>query len=169
MQTISIWQCKPGAVFDEIRPYRSLSEWFGITLLAIILRLSSNSYGWFDLVVAHSEFMKPTRRVSAALLFSLAVASLFLFLPSSFGVSILICAVPVFVIGVAEDLTNRISAFVRLLVSIFSAGLLTVGLNVVITDTGFEMFDSFLQIQVLAMTSICAITAHCHAVNIADG
>ena len=35
MQTISIWQCKPEAVFDEIRPYRSLSEWFGITLLGV--------------------------------------------------------------------------------------------------------------------------------------
>ena len=141
-----------------------LSGLVSLCLAWIILRLSSK-FVWlrFDHGSgSDSEFMSP--RVSAALLFSLAVASLFLFLPSSFGVSILICAVPVFVIGVAEDLTNRISAFVRLLVSIFSAGLLTVGLNVVITDTGFEMFDSFLQIQVLAaILSICAITAHCRS------
>ena len=57
-----------------------------------------------------------------------------------------------------------------MLISILSAGLLAVGLDVVITDTGFRAFDSILQIQVLAVAlSICAITAHCHAVNIIDG
>ena len=149
-----------------------LSGLVSLCLAWIILRLSSK-FVWlrFDHGSGPQRIHEAhTPRIGGVAVFIGCCVTFLVFLPSSFGVSMLICAFPVFAIGVAEDLTNRINAFVRLLVSIFSAGLLTVGLNVVITDTGFEMFDSLLQIQVLAaILSICAITAHCHAVNIIDG
>ena len=111
-----------------------------------------------------------TPRVGGIAVFSGCCVAFLVFSPPSLGAFMLVCAFPVFLIGVAEDLTNRVSAFVRLLISILSAGLLAVGLDVVITDTGFQAFDSILQIQVLAVAlSIYAITAHCHAVNIIDG
>ena len=82
----------------------------------------------------------------------------------------LVCAFPVFFIGVIEDLTNRVSAIVRLLISILSASLFVLCLDVVITDTGLLSFDSILRMQGLAVIlSICAIATHCHAVNIIDG
>ena len=111
-----------------------------------------------------------TPRVGGIAVFSGCCVAFLVFSPPSLGAFIMVCAFPVFLIGVAEDLTNRVSALVRLLISILSAVLLAVGLDVVITDTGFQAFDSILQIQVLAVAlSICAITAHCHAVNIIDG
>ena len=111
-----------------------------------------------------------TPRVGGIAVFSGCCVAFLVFSPPLLGAFMLVCAFPVFLIGVAEDLTNRVSALVRLLISILSAVLLAVGLDVVITDTGFQAFDSILQIQVLAVAlSICAITAHCHAVNIIDG
>jgi len=83
---------------------------------------------------------------------------------------ILLCVSPVFLVGLAEDLTNRFSASVRLLVSVLSASLLVVGLDIVITDTGFRLFDTLLHMPMMAVLfSVCAVTTHCHALNIVDG
>ena len=89
----------------------------------IILRLSSK-FVWlrFDHGSGPQRIHEAhTPRIGGVAVFIGGCVTFLVFLPSSFGVSMLVCAVPVFAIGVAEDLTNRISAFVRLLVSIFSA------------------------------------------------
>ena len=111
-----------------------------------------------------------TPRVGGVAVF-IGCCVIFLFLsPPSLGASMLLCVLPVFLIGVAEDLTNRVSALVRLLISILTAVFFVSGMGVVITDTGLQAFDTFLQIQLLAvLLSICAITAHSHAINIIDG
>lgn len=109
-------------------------------------------------------------RVGGVAVFIGSCATFLLWAPLSLGAFMLLCVLPVFLVGVGEDLTNRISAMVRLLISVLSAIFLVFGLGVVITATGFEAFDTVLQIQTLAVVlSICAITAHCHAVNIIDG
>lgn len=110
-----------------------------------------------------------TPRVGGVAIFIGACATFFSS-PLPLGVFMLGCALPVFLIGVVEDLTNRVGAIVRLLISILSAGLFVLCLDAVITDTGFLSFDSILRTQGLAVTlSICAIATHCHAVNIIDG
>ena len=111
-----------------------------------------------------------TPRVGGIAVFSGCCVAFLVFSPPSLGAFMLVCAFPVFLIGVAED-RRTASALLSVCSSrSFQPGLLAVGLDVVITDTGFQAFDSILQIQVLAVAlSICAITAHCHAVNIIDG
>ena len=111
-----------------------------------------------------------TPRVGGIAVFAGSCVTFFIWHPLTLGLSMLLCVLPVFAIGVAEDLTNRVSALVRLLISILTAIFLAFGMGVVITDTGFPAFDLLLQIQLLAVIlSICAITAYSHAINIIDG
>lgn len=111
-----------------------------------------------------------TPRVGGVAIFVGSCVTFFIWHPFTLGLLMLLCVLPVFVIGVAEDLTNRVSALVRLLISILTAILLVLCMGFVITDTGFPAFDLVLQIQLLAVVlSICAITAYSHAINIIDG
>ena len=111
-----------------------------------------------------------TPRVGGIAVFAGSCVTFLILHPLTLGLLVLFCVLPVFVIGVAEDLTNQVSALVRLLISILTAIFLVFGMGVVITDTGFPAFDALLQIQLLAVfLSICAITAHSHAINIIDG
>ncbi len=82
----------------------------------------------------------------------------------------LLCVLPIAFLGTVEDLTNRVSALARLLVSVLSAILLVYVAETLISQTGFKPFDWLLALPGLAaLFTLLAITAKCHAINIIDG
>lgn len=83
---------------------------------------------------------------------------------------ILMTATPILIVGVVEDLTAKIIARNRLLISLLSGLLFSLVSNYSITKLGFDFLDSIVETQVLSiiLTSI-AIAGLVNAINIIDG
>jgi hypothetical protein len=60
------------------------------------------------------------------------------------GLSMAVCAVPVFAGGLIEDLTNKVGPNVRLLLAFFSAGLAFLWLGIGVNQTGVSPIDQLL-------------------------
>ena len=83
---------------------------------------------------------------------------------------LLFCALPVFGIGIAEDLTKKVSIRMRLFIIAFSALLTNLFLNVQISYLDIPMVDYlFVLPAVGVMFTIFAITGLANAYNIIDG
>lgn len=83
---------------------------------------------------------------------------------------LLVCSVPVFVIGFTEDLTKRISVKMRLAFTAFGALLLTQLLDVSIGRLDITGFDYILSFSIVSILfTIFAITGLANAYNIIDG
>ncbi|CAM3791024.1 MraY family glycosyltransferase [Polynucleobacter antarcticus] len=83
---------------------------------------------------------------------------------------LLICAIPVFFIGLSEDLTKKISVKVRLIFTAISALLLTQLLGASINHLDIPGIDYLLSIRWIAVVfTIFAITGLANAYNIIDG
>ena len=88
----------------------------------------------------------------------------------SLEIVLLICAIPVFTIGLAEDLTKKISVRMRLLFTAFGALLVTQLLNASITHLDIPGVDYLLSFSVVStLFTIFAITGLANAYNIIDG
>ena len=85
-------------------------------------------------------------------------------------VTLLICAIPTFAIGLTEDLTKKISVRIRLIFTAISAGLLIYLLQASITTLGIPYLDLLLTIPGVSVAlTIFAITGVANAYNIIDG
>ena len=83
---------------------------------------------------------------------------------------LLFCALPVFGVGVAEDLTKKVSIRMRLFIIAFSALLVNLFLNVQISNLDIPTVDYlFVLPAVGVMFTIFAITGLANAYNIIDG
>ncbi len=83
---------------------------------------------------------------------------------------LLVCSVPVFVIGLTEDLTKKISVKMRLAFTAFGALLLTQLLDVSIGRLDIPGLDYILSFSIISILfTIFAITGLANAYNIIDG
>lgn len=83
---------------------------------------------------------------------------------------LLLCASPIFVVGLFEDITRKASVKLRLMAAFVSGLLAVFVLNAIITKVGIPVFDSTLGFQPWAWAftafTICGFT---NAINLIDG
>lgn len=85
-------------------------------------------------------------------------------------IALLLCATPIFAIGIAEDCTKKISITTRLLFSAMSATCIILILNIQITSIGIPTINNLFTIPFFGITfSIFAICGLSNAYNIIDG
>lgn len=81
-----------------------------------------------------------------------------------------LCALPVFAAGLAEDLLKVISPTQRLLAAALSAGMGIYFLNGSIDRTGWDWFDTLIVSSgVYVLLTVFAVSGVIHAINIIDG
>ena len=86
------------------------------------------------------------------------------------GILMFLCAIPTFAIGLAEDITKKISASSRLIITAFSALLAVFILNIQISSLDLDYIDFLFAIPMFGVViSIFAITGLANAYNIIDG
>lgn len=92
-------------------------------------------------------------------------------LPLQWLVCLLLAASPIFLLGIAEDLSNRVSPVWRLLASFLSAGLASWLLGAMLPRLGIIGLDSlFADYPLVALVfTIVAVGGMCHSLNIIDG
>ncbi len=92
-------------------------------------------------------------------------------LPAQFGLFILYAVAPVFLLGIAEDLSSRVSPFWRLLASFASAALAGWLLGATIPGIGIPGIDSLFAQQPWLpwLFTVVAVGGMCHSLNIIDG
>lgn len=84
---------------------------------------------------------------------------------------LLVAAAPVFVAGLMEDLTKRVSPMVRLMAAFVSAALAAWLLDAQLDRLGVPLLDDLLARLVLLqlLVTVFAVGGVCHSVNIIDG
>lgn len=88
----------------------------------------------------------------------------------SFVQSLILYLFPVFIFGVLEDFRFRVSPRNRLIMTFFSASLLTIFLDIRIIETGLYPFDFLLNFfPFVVFVSILSIASMSQAMNIIDG
>lgn len=117
---------------------------------------------------------RPTPRVGGVPIFSgLLLAAVVFGVMQDFTVQLplLLCALPVFLAGLVEDLTKRVSPRTRLLAAFLSAALAAWLMQAVLPRLGIPGVDYLLQLfPVFAVVlTIFAVGGVCNAVNIIDG
>lgn len=105
--------------------------------------------------------------------FGILTAALFRFLTkpnANIELTLLVCAIPVFSIGLIEDLTKKISVRTRLLFTAIGALLAICFLETTITSLGIPVVDYLLGFPPIAIVfTIFAVTGLSNAYNIIDG
>jgi UDP-N-acetylmuramyl pentapeptide phosphotransferase/UDP-N-acetylglucosamine-1-phosphate transferase len=85
-------------------------------------------------------------------------------------VALLLCAIPAFAIGLAEDLTKKVGVKTRLFFTAIAASLVIYLLDASITRIDIWGFDYLLSIPIVAIVfTVFAITGLANAYNIIDG
>ena len=117
---------------------------------------------------------KPTSRLGGIAIYT-GLFSYNLFIEKDQSIS-LICitflmyCTPVFVVGALEDLTHKISPYIRLFFAIISSTLAYLYLDVKVIRTDIWMIDWLLQYEIfIYLFTILVITGFTHAINIIDG
>jgi len=148
---------------------------FFVTLLIIKFEhLHQHLTGDFDFLgpqKMHSRSVPRIGGISIALgLLAATLVKLSGNLTITFEVTFFLCAIPTFLIGLAEDITKRVGVKPRLLLTLLSAFLATQLLGAIIIGLDIPGIDSALQIHIVAVIfSIFAITGLANAYNIIDG
>jgi hypothetical protein len=84
--------------------------------------------------------------------------------------TLLVCALPVFMAGLVEDLTKRVSVRTRLLSSFVSAALAVWLLHAQLVDVDTPVLDTLMQLPLVAtLFTVFAVGGVTHSVNIIDG
>ena len=98
--------------------------------------------------------------------------AIFLLIPSGSALMwlVLIAALPAWIAGLAEDLSNRISTRIRLLATIVSAGLAWWLTGYTIASVDVPLIDQLLSWTPLALIfTLFAVAGIAHAINLIDG
>lgn len=89
---------------------------------------------------------------------------------SNVGVILILSSLPVFILGLLEDTTKKISASYRLLAAFFSAFLACYFLNVWLTNIQFMNMDFLLKIVPISVFLTCfSVAGVTHSINLIDG
>ena len=119
--------------------------------------------------------LSPTSRLGGfALLTGLLAGDIFMRNHITHGLQLfeklLICATPIFLGGLFEDLTHRVSAHSRLMLAFLSATFAWSLLGIGVYKTDVFFIDFFLQWQLFCfLTTILIIAGFSHSINIIDG
>jgi UDP-N-acetylmuramyl pentapeptide phosphotransferase/UDP-N-acetylglucosamine-1-phosphate transferase len=149
---------------------------FGVCALVIMTqrwhgRLSLDN----DLKAIQKLHKDPVPRIGGlGLLVGLLIAVLgaYLVKGQSFPTTLilLICALPVFLAGLVEDLTKRVSVRMRLYASFISAALAVWMLDARLSNVDTPMLDSLLSLPALSVAfTVFAVAGVTHSINIIDG
>ncbi|UDM17442.1 glycosyltransferase [Vogesella sp. XCS3] len=127
-----------------------------------------------DLAGVQKFHVTPTPRIGGVPVFGGFVAGALVYgFQSDFAeIGLLLAAsLPVFVAGLVEDLTKRVSPMVRLLAAFLSAGLGVMLLNAVLVRLGLPLVDGVLLAYppLAVLVTVFAVGGVCHSVNIIDG
>ena len=152
---------------------------FFSSLIATILiirfnHLHGNLTGDLDLSGPQKFHKKTTPRiggVSIAIGLFLAICIIPKKIPDvSLVITLFLCAIPTFLIGLSEDLTKKIGVLTRLIFIIFSASLVSYLLEIKITNLNISEVDFLLTLPLVApIFTVFAITGLVNAYNIIDG
>jgi UDP-N-acetylmuramyl pentapeptide phosphotransferase/UDP-N-acetylglucosamine-1-phosphate transferase len=84
--------------------------------------------------------------------------------------TLLICSLPIFFGGLIEDLTHRVSAFMRLILAVLSSTLVWFLLDLGVHKTDVFFIDFFLQWPLISfLTTLLVVAGFSHSINIIDG
>lgn len=167
------------ALLDPLLPHKLLLILGSSSLVCAVLIMTQKWHGRLsldhDLKGAQKLHAAPVPRVGGLGLFCgllLAVALGHLTQGPSYTtmLTLLVCAIPVFMAGLIEDLTKNVSVRARLLTSFISAGLATWLLNARVTDIDIPFLDDLTSYTAIsALLTIFVVGGVTHAVNIIDG
>ena len=89
---------------------------------------------------------------------------------ANIGLILVLSSLPVFILGLLEDVTKKISASYRLLAAFISAFLACYFLNTWLTNIQFMSIDLLLKIAPISMLFTCfAVAGVTHSINLIDG
>ena len=143
-----------------------------ITLLIVA---SSHWHGKFshDEMQGVQKFhIHPTPRIGGlSLLLGLSVG--YYLLPQfeqHFFLWLLIASTPVFLGGLAEDISGKLNPQARLILAFISAGIAFYGLDAAFIRTGWQWFDQIFAYPVISLlTTVFMVGGVAHSINIIDG
>ena len=142
-------------------------------LILIIVFLPArwaSSHG--DLTGVQKFHFEPTPRIAGIPVFAgFFVGLWFVDLPEGFYLAILFASLPVFVFGLAEDITSRISPRLRMLATLMSVAAVFFWLDIGITMLGFGWVDGYLSgyFVLSLLFTLLVVGGLVNAVNIIDG
>jgi len=111
---------------------------------------------------------RTSRLGGVAIIFGLIVG--ILMSDNRLGLSMAVCAVPVFAGGLIEDLTHKVGPNVRLLLAFFSAGLAFLWLGIGVNQTGVGPIDQLLVLPAASfLITLLVVAGFTNGVNIIDG
>ena len=128
-----------------------------------------------DLNGAQKLHAKPVPRVGGlGLIVGLLIAGLASYVTHGNSypttLTLLVCALPVFLAGFVEDLTKRVSVRTRLLSSFVSAALAVWLLGAQLTDVDVPGLDALMRFSIVGVLfTVFAVLGVTHSVNIIDG
>lgn len=158
-----------------------LSCAFGAALLVATFLIHSQQWhghlsGDADLSGPQKFHVRPTPRVGgvpvlAGLLVACALAWWWAGLDVSLLAGLLLAGLPVFVAGLVEDLTKRVSPLKRLLAAFVSAGVAMALVGAELTQLSIPGVDALLlSVPLLSvLLTVFAVGGVCHSMNIIDG
>jgi len=150
-----------------------ISLFISFLLMLIIVFLPArwtSSQG--DLIGVQKFHFDPTPRISGIPVFaSFFVGLWFVDPPEGFYLAMLFASLPVFVFGLAEDITARISPRLRMFATLVSVAAAFFWLDIGITTLGFGWVDGYLSDYVVLslVFTLLAVGGLVNAVNIIDG
>ena len=150
---------------------------FGVTAIAtwLICHLSKVLRVGHDSTQGVQKFhINPTSRLGGVAIFlGLAVSGLVVFGSAEFqhySFWFLLASIPVWLAGLAEDLTRRVGPTLRLFMATMSAAWLFGALGVSVNRTDVFPIDLLLNIPVVSLcVTLLVVAGFTHAVNIVDG
>lgn len=108
--------------------------------------------------------------IFAGWLVGLAASHYYKNLPPEIILTWILCMLPVFIAGLAEDFTKNVHASIRLLASFLSAMLAAVFLSAVVIRVDMSGIDALLAIPAISLLfTLIAVGGVAHAMNIIDG
>lgn len=159
--------------------WRLASIFAGSFMVCALLVLTQRWHGRHsldhDLTGVQKIHAKPVPRVGGlGLAFGLIIAVMAGYLTggTTYPTTLLLlaCATPVFLTGLAEDLTKKVRVRTRLLASFVSAAIAIWVLDVRFTDLDTVVLDSLIQYPVLSVLfTVFAVGGVTHSINIVDG
>ena len=144
---------------------------FLLTLIIIFLPAGwASNHG--DLTGVQKFHFELTPRIAGIPVFaSFFVGLWFVDLPEGFYLAILFASLPVFVFGLAEDITARISPLLRMLATLMSVAAAFFWLDIGITTLGFGWVDGYLSgyFVLSLLFTLLVVGGLVNAMNIIDG
>ena len=153
-----------------------ISFFSGICLGVLVIRLCAVTNFGIDLNTGvQKAHISPTSRLGGlAVLIPVFIGLIYgdhnLNLFGHSFIYLFLCSIPVFISGIIEDITHKITAYYRLLFSILSAFLAYIFCDVNVYKTDVFFIDFFLQLRIFVFViSIIVIAGFTNAINLIDG